>query len=123
MRDADIEYAEFVKENTDSDGTFAAYYGHLNPTAVLAGRQMFYGGDLWMGSHGYSAVASERKEILEDLYSASSTGEARRIAEENSIEYIVLSNNELSNFDVNSSAIDGLEEIYNDNGFRLYRVD
>lgn len=121
--DADIEYAEFVKENTDSDGTFAAYYGHLNPTAVLAGRQMFYGGDLWMGSHGYGTVASERKEILEDLYSASSTDEARRIAEENSIEYIVLSNDELSNFDVNSSAIDGFEEIYNDNGFRLYRVN
>ena len=70
-----ISIRRVVKENTDSDGTFAAYYGHLNPTAVLAGRQMFYGGDLWMGSHGYSAVASERKEILEDLYSASSTDE------------------------------------------------
>lgn len=119
----DMAYAEFVEENTESDAVFAAYYGHLSPTAVLAGRQMFYGGDLWMGSHGYGTLAQERKEIVADLYAADSTEELVQLAEENDISYIVLSQSERDNFDVNDDAFEGLTEVYNENGYCLYRVN
>lgn len=118
----ELEYAAFVKENTDKDAVFAAYYGHLSPTAVLAGRQMFYGGDLWMGSHGYGMLAQERKEILSDLYSASDTEEAKQIAEENGISYLVDSRSERENFDVNDEIFDGMTKIYDADGYRLFEI-
>ena len=120
---ADLEYAEFVKDNTDSQATFAAYYNHLNPTAVLAGRQMYFGGEMWMGSHGYGSLVSDRKKVLNQLYGASSSGDLKEVARENDIDYVVLSNNELGNLSVNQSAFSGLDKVYDQGGIRLYKID
>ncbi len=120
---ADIEYAEFVKDNTDKRGTFAAYYNHLNPTAVMAGRQMYFGGEMWMGSHGYGNLVSERKKVLNELYGSSDSEKLKSIARENNIDYVVLSNNELSNLKVNQSAFSGLDKIYDQGGIKLYKID
>ena len=119
----DINYAEFVENNTESDAVFAAYYNHLNPSAVLAGRQMYYGGDLWMHSHGYGKETSKRKDVLNKLYSASSSDELRKVAEANGIDYVVLSSNEKKNLTVNESAFTKLDMVYNSDGIKLYKVN
>lgn len=119
----DIEYAGYVEENTEKDAVFASYYNHLNPTAVLAGRQMFYGGDLWMHSHGYGQIAAERKAVLDELYNAADTSKLKQIANENNIDYIVLSNNETANLTVNLAAFNALEKVYDKNSIQLYKVN
>lgn len=118
----DIKYAEFVKGNTESDAVFAAWYGHLSPTAALAGRQVFYGGDLWMGAHGYSALTKERKSVLSGVYNASSSAEAKLIAKENDISYILCSPIEREKFKVNNNIFAGMEKIYDADGYQLYKV-
>ena len=75
-----------------------------------------------MGSHGYGMLAQERKEILSDLYSASDTEEAKQIAEENGISYLVDSRSERENFDVNDEIFDGMTKIYDADGYRLFEI-
>lgn len=120
---ADIEYAEYIEDNTEKDAVFASYYNHLNPTAVLAGRQMFYGGDLWIYSHGYGKIAAERKNVLADLYNASNTDQLKQTADKYNIDYIVLSSNEQSNMTVNLSAFETLEKVYDKDNIKLYKVN
>ena len=120
--DGQIAFAEFVKEETPPDATFATSGDHLNPVSVLAGRNVFAGSELYVYFHGLGTELSRREAIIERLYTSASTNSLRSLAQENGIDYILLSAAETRAYDVNQTALSGLELIYDKNNIRLYRI-
>ena len=117
-----IAFAEFVKENTDVHATFATSNTHLNPVAVLAGRNIFVGTSLYLYFHGLGEEMNRREAVLEELYSASTRDEAERIARENGIRYILLTASEEKQFQVNKTVLGGFETVYDQDSIKLYEV-
>lgn len=62
----DVAVAEFIRENTEPDDLFITGRQHLNPVAVLAGRSVYCGTDLYLYWHGLDT--SERAREVEQIY-------------------------------------------------------
>ncbi len=117
-----VAFADYIKENTEPDAVFATYTHHLNPVSALAGRSLYAGASLFMGNHGYGTELSERVDNLEELYSADTTKKMQELADEYGIDYIVVTSNEKNNYDINNTALSGLDKVYSENGNSLYKV-
>ncbi len=120
---SELEFADFVKENTEKDAVFATYSEHLNPVSVLAGRSLYSGTPLFLTFHGFSEEQGKREKIVKSMYSASSSSELKKIAQEHDIEYIVVSGHERDNYTVNTAAFSGLEKVYSSDGIELYKIN
>ena len=59
---ADIETAEFIRENTPQHSVFVTGNQHLNPVSSLAGRTILCSSDLYLYYHGFNTGA-RRAEI------------------------------------------------------------
>ena len=119
----DIEAAEFIKDNTDSNAVFLTTTDHINPVVSLAGRSIYLGSSLYVYFHGMGNEMNDRKSMAERIYSAPSASEIRSLADEAGIDYISVSGRERSEFDVNDSAFTDFEKIYDKSGYAIYKVN
>ncbi len=86
--------AEFVREHTDPDDLFVTGRQHLNPVAVLAGRSVWCGTDLYLYWHGLDT--RERERDLEQIYTDPET--SREVLERIGAKYIYVSDYERYNY-------------------------
>ena len=78
-----------------------------------------YGG---MGSWHTRKVKEEMGEYAELVGIYDINPERGKVAEENGIDYVVLSSNERKNLSVNENAFAKLDMVYNSDGIKLYKV-
>lgn len=116
---ADIEYAEFIKENTPSDAVFLTDSHHLNPVVSLAGRTIYTGSSLYVFFHGLGDEWRIRNDRLQTIYSGSYE-QMKKFADENNISYISVTNYEKGDFKVNETALSQFEKVYDKGGCTLY---
>ena len=117
-----IEFADFVKENTEPDALFVTATNHLNPVAVLAGRNIYLGASLYVYFHGLNEDIQAREDKLEALYESTTVGQLRQRAEEIGADYVLVSSYERSDYTINEAAFAGLETVYNSGGYTLYKL-
>ena len=118
----ELEFAEFVKDNTDPHAIFATHTDHLNVISCLAGRTIFVGAQMFIWTHGYNDEFVRRDAILKSLYESQDVNELKRIAEENNITYILYTGRESDKYTTNKSVFDQLNKIYDQNGIALYEI-
>lgn len=116
----DIEFAEFVEDNTDPTAIFATNTEHLNPVYVLAGRSVYLGPSLFLNFHGFSSEINSRHAQLEKLYSSNSETELRNTAKQYNIRYILVSRREENEYEINDAAFTNVNKVYSKNGYNLY---
>ncbi len=63
---AEVEAAEFIKEQIPKDGLFLTGDQHLNPVAALAGRNIYSGTPIYLYFHGIDY--SQRARAVENMY-------------------------------------------------------
>lgn len=65
--EADITFADWVRENTPSESVFLSSTHFLNPVVTLAGRQIILGYEGWLWSHGidWNHVQKVRTDVVE----------------------------------------------------------
>lgn len=120
---AQIEFAEFVKENTDPHATFATADNHLNPVSVLAGRNIYAGSSLYVYFHGFGPELSKRKNVIKEIYTTSNVQNIKNIAQKNGIKYILVSHSEMQTYKVNPSVMNSFKKLYDKDGIQLYEVE
>lgn len=118
---ADIEYAEFIKENTEKDAVFLTGGHHLNPVPTLAGRNIYCGSSLYVFFHGLGEEWQKRSGEVKEIYSAGYE-EIKQFCEKNDIDYISVTGSEKNDYSVNTSAFNRFEKIYDKDGHALYAV-
>ena len=118
----DIEFADYFKENTDSDAVFLTGTEHINPVVSLAGRTVYVGSSLYVHFHGFgdefSARSSEIKKIYEGSYQ-----DLKEFAQKNNISYVFIGSYEKSDYNINTEMLSHLEKVYNDNSIQLYKIN
>lgn len=119
---SDLEFAEFVKDNTDPHAVFATHTDHLNVISCLSGRTIFVGAQMFIWTHGYNDEYVRRSAILKSLYESGSIDELKRIAKENNIKYILYSGREREKYTIEQSVFNQLEKIYDQNSIELYEI-
>ena len=119
---SDIEYAEFIKKNTEKDAVFLTGGHHLNPVVTLAGRSIYCGSSLYVYFHGLGDEWQKRSNEVKSIYSAD-YGKIKSFAEQNGISYISVTNAEKGDYTVNTAELDKFDKVYEKNGITLYRVD
>lgn len=117
--DSDIEFADFVKNNTDPHAVFASGNGHLNPVCVLAGRSIYAGSELYVYYHGFEGEMYKRYGELKELYEGGSPEETAR---KYNIDYVMVGESEREQYYISPEAFAGLDRIYYKDGIELYRI-
>lgn len=56
MEAEDLEFARYVRDNTDPDAIFMTSEFHIHPVTNFAGRTQLYGFPGWIHSHGYPGM-------------------------------------------------------------------
>jgi len=116
----EIALANFVKENTRTDDLFVTGRQHLNPVAVLAGRNVYCGADLYLYWHGLDTTV--RAEELQWIYTDGE--QSRLVAEGIGADYILLTDYERSQYPGCSELLSTLYKVAYTNGrLTLYRVN
>ena len=118
---ADIEVAEYIKDNTDANGVFMTSTNHINPVVSLAGRTIYVGSSLYVHFHGFGEEYTKRSEELKTAYEGSSQ-QLKSFADENNISYIYVGNNEKQDFNINYNSLSQFEKIYDENSIQIYKV-
>lgn len=118
----DLDYADYVKENTDENAAFLTGTNHLNPVSVLAGRTIYVGSSLYVYYHGLGDEYYNRTDDLKRVYEGS-YDEIRSFANEHNIEYISVGRAERSEYNINTTELDKLEKVYSDSDNTLYKVN
>lgn len=119
--DGDLEYAEFIKENTDPHAVFLTGSHHINPVVSLAGRTIYVGSSLYVYFHGLGGEWQKRDSELKNVYGGSYE-EIKSFAKNHGISYISVTNNERSEYYVNANALEGFDKIYDKDGHTLYAI-
>ena len=110
---ADIEAADYIRENTDPNGLFLTDYSwHLNPVSVLTGRSIVCGPDLFLFYHGINT--SERHEDIAIMFETPEQN--RELFERYGVRYVFIGSAERSNFTIDM-------EYFLANGTVLYDQD
>ena len=118
---ADIQVANFIRENTDPHDLFLTDYSwHLNPVSVLTGRSVLCGPDLYLYYHGIDT--GERKTDIEAMFTDPARNEA--LFREYGVRYVYVGHSERANFDVD---VDYFREhaalIYDSDGIRIFDLE
>lgn len=117
----DIEFADYIKENTEPDAVFLTGTGHLNPVAVLAGRTIYVGSSLYVHFHGMGNEFTVRENNVKKALSGSYE-DMKKLCEENGITYVYVGSNERSMCQVNEQMLSRLEKVYSQGNNTLYKV-
>ena len=118
---ADIEYAEFIKENTPPDAVFLTSTNHLNPVVTLAGRTIYSGSSLYVFFHGLGDEWQKRSSQIGKIYNGSYEI-IKKFATENNISYISVTNSERDEYSINKTAFNKFKKVYDKGGNTLYEV-
>ncbi len=115
-----VEAAEFILANTEEDSVFlTGAEHHLNPVDSIAGRAIVCGPDLWLYYHGFNTYAAKAdvRRFLEDP--AGNLDVVGRYG----VDYVLVSDYERSDYNVNESALDALYPlIYDQGGTCIWQV-
>lgn len=117
--DGDMEFAEFVRKNTETDAVFISGDEHLNPISVLAGRNIYAGSELYVYYHGLGDELYKRYDKVRDIYEGENSAEVARAC---GAKYIVITDCERDMFDINYDEFGKMETVYGKNGIELYRI-
>ena len=94
---ADIQAADYIRENTDAHGVFLADCNwHLNAVSVLTGRSIVCGPDLFLYYHGIDT--SERKADISAMFEA--PADNQELFEKYGVQYIYIGSSERSSYAV-----------------------
>ena len=118
---ADIQVADFIRDNTEAHGVFLTDYNwHLNPVSVLTGRSIVCGPDLYLYYHGIDT--GERKADIEAMFADPEQSEA--LFQSYGVRYVYVGHTERANFDVD---IDYFRQharlIYDSDGIQVYDLE
>lgn len=91
-----VEAAAFIRENTLADGLFLTATNHNNAPAVLAGRRIVCGSDLYLYFHGvdYAQRAEDANRMLADPVGTA------ELYEQYGVDYVFFSSYEAQNGDL-----------------------
>ncbi len=107
---ADIQAAEYIRDNTDVHGVFLTDYSwHLNAVSVLTGRSIVCGPDLFLYYHGIDT--GERKEDVTAMFE--DPEHSQTLFSKYDVSYVYIGSAERSTFDVDM-------EYFRSNGTLLY---
>ena len=110
---ADIQAADYIRQNTDAHGVFLTDYSwHLNAVSVLTGRSIVCGPDLFLYYHGIDT--SERKADVTAMFE--DPGQAQALFRKYGVTYVYIGSAERSNFNVDM-------EYFRANGVLLYDLN
>ena len=110
----DYKFGLWISENTPKNSIFLSYPLTSNPISTIGGRQVFFGFNGWVYSHGLNLNRNEINEnLLKNPY------QYNKFKEYN-IEYLMLRNNfEKINLTNNHQH---LKKIYFNNRFTLFKI-
>ena len=103
---ADIETAEFVRENTPEHSIFLTGNQHLNPVSSLAGRTILCSSDLYLYYHGFNTT--QRQAEIAAFYANPAAN--LDLLRQYQVQYIYVSPYERANtqYAVNEAALEAL---------------
>ena len=110
---ADIQAADYIRENTDPKGLFLTDYSwHLNAVSVLTGRSIVCGPDLFLYYHGIDT--RERREDIDTMFKT--PWDNVELFEKYGIRYVYIGSAERSKYDIDM-------DFFETNGTLLYDED
>jgi len=122
--DGDMEFADFVRENTDKDAVFITGTDHINPVAVIAGRTVYAGSELYVYFHGYGEEMYKRYDILEKIYKSQNLDEFyENLSLAGVGDYILLTDRERIAYGVCEDVFSRLSCVYDKDGIMLYSIE
>ena len=118
---ADIQVADFIRDNTEVHGVFLTDYNwHLNPVSVLTGRSIVCGPDLYLYYHGIDT--GERKADIEAMFADPEQSEA--LFQSYGVRYVYIGHTERANFDVDTDYLrQHAKLIYDSDGIQVYDLE
>ncbi|MBE7016370.1 MAG: hypothetical protein E7417_06105 [Ruminococcaceae bacterium] len=120
----DVDASEFVKKNTEVDSVFLTGSDHRNPVAVLSGRTIYAGSELYVYYHGYKDEMYKRYEDMRRIYESRNESELmHNLHYVDDVDYIVISDRERTEYDITLDAFDSLEAVYHNGGTTIYKVN
>lgn len=117
----DIKIAEFIKENTPPDAVFLTGNYHLNPVVSLAGRNIYSGSSLYVYFHGFGDEYYTRSDEIKSAYTGT-YNEIVAFCKEKDIDYIYLSNNEVTEYMPQTQVFENLTKVYSIGDKSLYKI-
>lgn len=115
-----VALAEFVEHNTDVHDVIMTGTKHNNEIAALTGRTIICGADSFLYFHGINT--SERKEELRHMYEA--PYDATELFQKYSVDYIVITDYERGEFNVNEFWFDNnCYLLFSNNETKLYAIN
>ena len=117
-----IELADFVKNNTPKDAVFLTGEEHINPISGLSGRYIYLGSGSFICTHGYTDEYWERMADLKNVYE-NVAFDITDFCREKNISYILISDSERYDFNVNMEKFSKYEKVFQNNSCELYKID
>lgn len=119
--DDDIEFSEYVKENTDPNAVFLTGTEVTNPVSALAGRTLYLGSSAYVYFHGFGKEFSKRDSEVKSAYSGTYE-QMKSFCGENNISYVFVGRSENSEYTINKDMLSKLEKVYSKGNNSLYKV-
>ncbi len=114
-----VKLAQYIEENTPADAVFLTQSRHNNEVSSLAGRNLVCGAETFLYYHGFQT--NERREAVRQMYEAPASSLA--LFEQYDVSYIVVSNWERSEYQVDETAIQAMCTLeFTLNDVQLYRL-
>ena len=115
---ADIEAANYIRENTDAHGVFLTDFSwHLNAVSVMTGRSIVCGPDLFLYYHGIDT--GERKADVTAMFENPANNQA--LFDKYGVEYVYIGASERSKFDVDTAYFEANGTLlYDQDGIQVY---
>ena len=117
---AQIEAADFVRENTSPDAMFLTDYSwHINPVPVLTGRNIVCGSDLFLFFHGVDTnIRHEHVRAMLEYPAANST-----LFNQYDVDYVYIGSPERSNYECDFSYFDShFEIVFQNDDAVIYKI-
>lgn len=112
-----IKLAEFVKSNTKQDAIFLSVDKFDNPVVALSGRKVVVGFHGWLWTYGLNY--SQRELDVRNMLAGQSSQD---LFKKYNISYVILFENEQSNYVINYDFINRYPLIYNQDGYKIYQI-
>ena len=111
--------AAFITENTPADSLFLTSTAHTNPVAVLSGRDILCGADMYLYYHGIDY--QERSAQIGQMYAGGRTFEL--LAARYGVDYVYISGSETGSYAVDYEYFaDNYPLVYDQDGISIFQI-